>query len=104
MAIKSRLKRLEKAAGDTMEGERSKSFYQAMAEFEKLSAWLNERGYADCLAAQEAGETGPAGLETLLCEQAARDWRDRAWSRIEAALDVGQLPDAADIDLMQARG
>ena len=104
MAIKGRLKRLEKAASGAMEGERQKSFYQATADFERLWAWLNERGYADCLAAQEAGETGPAGLEELLCEQAARDLRDRAWFRIEAALQAGHLPDAADLELIEARG
>ena len=73
MAIESRLKRLEKVASGTTQGERLRSFYQATAEFEKLCSWLNERGYVDCLAAQEAGETGPAGPETLLCEQAAHD-------------------------------
>ena len=87
-----------------MEGERPKSFYQAMAELDRLCAWLNERGYVDCLAAQEAGETGPAGLEELLCKLAAHDYRDRAWSRIEAALHAGQLPDTADLDLIQAPG
>ena len=87
-----------------MEGERPKSFYQAMAELDRLCAWLNERGYVDCLAAQEAGETGPAGLEEQLREQAAHDSRRRAFSRIEAALQAGRLPDTADVELIEARG
>jgi hypothetical protein len=104
MAIKGRLKRLEKAASGAMEVERQKSLYQATADFERLWAWLNERGFADCLAAQEAGETGPAGLEEQLREQAAHDSRRRAFSRIEAALQAGRLPDTADVELIEARG
>ena len=87
-----------------MEGERPKSFYQATTEFERLYTWLHEQGHADCLAAQEAGQTGPPGLEGLLTEHAAHDRRERAWSRIELGLQAGQLPSAADLELIEARG
>ena len=51
-------------------------------------------------AALEAGESGPEGLEKLLREQAAYDPKRRAWARIEAALDAGQLPHDADLSLV----
>jgi hypothetical protein len=52
-----------------------------------LPAWLERHGYADALAALEAGETGPEGLVDLLREQAGYDQKDRAWDRIEKALN-----------------
>ena len=104
MAIKSRLNRLEKAVACKMECERRKTFEQALAYFEALHAWPKERGYADCLAAREADETGPEGLEELLREQAAYDPKHRAWARIEAALDAHQLPDDADLRLLNDGG
>jgi hypothetical protein len=75
------------------------TFAEALDRYLALCAWLNERGFADPLAALEAGEIGPEGLEDLLREQAAYDPKRRAWARIEAALAAGELPDDADMRL-----
>ena len=99
MAIKSRLTRLEAAVAAKNEPGR-RTFEQFMADHAVLDAWLEERGYPDHLAALEAGETGPEGLQDLLREQAAYDPKRRAWARIEAAMNAGQLPDDADIALL----
>jgi hypothetical protein len=101
MAIKSRLNRLETIVAAKNEPG-WKTFEEAMADWVRLWDWLDERGYKDCLAALEAGETGPEGLEELLREYAAYDPKHRAWARIEAALDAGELPDDADLEMMQA--
>jgi hypothetical protein len=61
-----------------------------------LPRWLEERGYPDHLAALEAGETGPEGLEDSLREQARHDLKHRAWERFITALDAHQLPKEAD--------
>ena len=99
MAIANRLKRLETAVARNHEpGQRT--FEQFMADHLRLFAWLDERGYPDHLAALEAGETGPDGLESLLREQAAYDPKRRAWKRIEKALNAGQLPDNEDLEAL----
>ena len=77
-----------------------KTFDQALADFVAVDNWLAERGYADHLAAIEAGESGPEGLEALLREYAGYDRRHRAFGRVEAALDAGKLPDDADLRLL----
>jgi hypothetical protein len=79
---------------------RSDSFAQNLARHERLWDWLEERGYPDHLAALEAGESGPEGLEDVLREQAAQDPRHRAWARIEAALAAHELPAEADLRLL----
>jgi len=99
MAIKSRLTRLEKALAARNEPGR-KTFDEAMADHAVLDAWLEERGYPDHLAALQAGATGPEGLQDLLQDQAVYDPKRRAWARVEAALDVGELPDDADLKMM----
>jgi hypothetical protein len=71
--------------------------------FVTVPTWLAEHGYADALAAVEAGETGPEGLEDLLREQAGYDEKHRAWARIEAALAAGKVPADGDLLLMQLR-
>ena len=99
MSIKSRLNRLETVLACNGEpGQRT--FDKAMADFDALCQWLEERGYHDCLAALEAGESGPEGLQDLLREQAAYDPKRRAWAHIEAALDAGELPDDAHLKMM----
>jgi hypothetical protein len=70
-------------------------FLKALALF----SWWGEKGYADCLAAVEAGETVPNGLEDVAQEYAEADRKRRAFCRIEAALDAGQLPNDADVRL-----
>jgi hypothetical protein len=65
-----------------------------------LPAWLAERGHADCLAALEAGESGPEGADDLVRQQAPWDAKHRAWQRVQRALDAGRRPDDADIRLM----
>jgi hypothetical protein len=98
MAIANRLKRLETALVlETEPGQ--KTFYEALADWLTLDSWLKQHGYPDHLAALEAGESGPDGLQDLLRRQAAFDPKRRAWARIEAALSAGQLPDEADIRL-----
>jgi hypothetical protein len=52
------------------------------------------------MAALEAGEAGPEGLQDMLREQAAYDPKHRAFARIEATLDADTLPDDADLQLM----
>ncbi len=76
------------------------TFDQAFEAYRRLDAWLKERGFADALAAVEAGEAGPAGLEDSLREQAGYDPRRRAWVRVEKALDAGVMPDDADLQLV----
>jgi hypothetical protein len=68
-----------------------------------LRAWLKEHGYADHLAALEAGETGPEGLDDLLRKQASYDPRRRAFNRILKALAAGESPDDADMRLHTRR-
>jgi len=101
MALKSRLSRLENALARNHEPGR-RTFDEVMANHAALVAWLEKHGYQDHLAALEAGETGPEGLEDLLREQAAHDPKSRAWARIEAALDAGQVPGDADLRLIKA--
>ena len=91
-SIRARLQRLERQHP----APRQRTFAQYMADHAALYAWLEERGYPDHLAALEAGESGPEGLEALLREQASCDTRRRAWERILAALDAHQLPDDED--------
>jgi hypothetical protein len=95
-SIRARLQRLERQHP----APRQRTFAQFMADHAALYAWLEERGYPDHLAALEAGESGPEGLEKLLREQAAYDPKRRAWARIEAALDAGQLPHDVDLRLV----
>jgi hypothetical protein len=103
MAIKGRLTRLEAIlARDGGPGRRT--FDRFMADHVALRAWLDDCGYPDSLAALEAGETGPAELQDLLREQATHDPHIRAWARVEAALNEGQLPDDADLRLRFGTG
>ncbi len=95
-SIRARLERLERRRPPPGR----LTFEQAMDRYLRLLAWLDERGYADALAAQEAGESGPEGLQDLLREQAAYDPKRRAWARLEAALNAHQLPDEADVELI----
>jgi hypothetical protein len=103
MAIAGRLKRLE-AILARKGGPRQKTFDETLADAAALWAWLEDRGYPDCLAALEAGETGPEGLEDMLREQATYDPHRRAFARIEAALDAGRLPVEANVKLMERDG
>ena len=100
MTLASRLKRLETAIQFETRCEGRKTFEQALADFYTLHAWLDEHGYADCLSALEADASIPEELEEPLREQAAYDPRRRAWARIEAALDAGQLPHDVDLRLV----
>ena len=68
-----------------------------------MVTWLQERGYADALAAVDVGESGPVGLESLLREQAGYEPGRRAFARIEQALAAGELPDKADLRALQGR-
>src|SRR5882762_10126600 len=95
MSIRTRLERLERQQPKKL------SFEELVDRYYQLLAWLEERGYADALAAVEAGEAGPIGLEKLLREQAGYDHKRRAFARIEQALDAGQLPDDADLDAIE---
>src|SRR5262245_13957623 len=84
MAVAGRLKRLEAVlAGKNPSGGRM--FDQFLDDIGKLDAWREACGYPDLLAAQEAGETGPVGLEDLLEEYATYDHKHRVWARIESA-------------------
>lgn len=74
-----------------------KTWLMALNEYLLLGEWLAERGYSDHLAAIEAGESGPDGLEALLQEFAEHDSIKRALNRIEAALDAGDLPNEEDL-------
>src|SRR5262249_52408353 len=95
MSLASRLKRLETAMSGSGEPGR-RTFEDFLADHARLFTWLKERGYPDHLAALEAGETGPEGLQDLLREQAAYDPKRRAWARIEPAWDRGELGDEVD--------
>jgi hypothetical protein len=90
--LRTRLERLERQRPT----DGRLTFEEVWEQYERLWAWLETKGYADCLAALEAGESGPEGLEALLREQASCDTRRRAWERILAALDAHQLPDDED--------
>ena len=89
MSLLSR--RVERLEGPRLAGR--KTFESALEDFFILKGWLAERGYSDHLAANEAGESGPAGLDALLQELAGYDRQQRSFARIEAALDRGNLPD-----------
>jgi hypothetical protein len=106
--LHGRLDRLEKQTPDN-EGECS-AFEKLLADIGTLSDWLDERGYSDCLAALEAGESGPQGLETMLKEQASHCHMDRAFARVEKAIKPGvKLTEAeqrqleADVALVTGR-
>ena len=99
MSLRAPLERLERRK--PKQGQLT--VWQGLERCHRLLAWLKERGYADALAAVEAGESGPGGLEDLLREQAGYDPRLRAWARIEKALDAGELPDDADLGEIQGR-
>jgi hypothetical protein len=99
MAIAGRLKRLESVlAGEHESDERT--FGRCLGGISELDAWRETHGYPDFLSAQEAGETGPEGLEDLLKEYATYDRRHRAWARIESSLTAGSPPDGADVRLI----
>jgi len=122
MAIKSRLKRLENAVGgnakyhsiwDFIAGKPVPKGFDPARDLDPrhleawhllvtIPVWLEERGFPDCLAAVEAGESGPAGLEDLVRERAGYDRKDRAWQRIEAAWHAGKLSDDADLEILHA--
>jgi hypothetical protein len=93
-----RLDRLERS-----KPPRIKTYFEALEDFTVLSQWLADRGYADCLAAIEAGDSCPEGLEALLREQAGYDYVHRAFRRVEAALEAHKLPNAADVRLLNDR-
>jgi hypothetical protein len=99
MAIAGRLKRLETIVAGKG-GPVERTFDELLTYAAALWAWLEERGHPDCLAALEAGETGPEGLEYMRREQATYDPQRRAFARVEAALAAGELPDEADVKLM----
>jgi len=103
MAFKERLRRLETAVACKIKSVGRKTLEQTLADIRRLHEWRSERGYADCLAALEAGETGPEGLEDMLREQAQYDPKHRAWARIRAALKAGELPDEADLQAMETQ-
>ena len=96
MTLARRIDRLEKMKGPSGQV----TFWESVEQYDRLLTWLAERGYADCLAALEAGESGPKGLQEMLSKQAAYDPKRRAFARIEAALKAHQLPDDADVRLM----
>jgi hypothetical protein len=96
MAIAGRLKRLESVlAGKHAANDRT--FGWCLGGIGELDVWRETRGYPDFLSAQEAGETGPEGLEDLLKEYAAYDRRHRAWARIESSLATGAPPEDFDV-------
>jgi hypothetical protein len=66
MTLASRLTRLETAVSCRTGCEGSKTVEQAWADFSTLHAWLNERGYMDCLDALKADESGPGGVGRTL--------------------------------------
>jgi hypothetical protein len=99
MNIRRRLERLERQQPN----EGRSSFEQAIARYQHLVSWLQERGYADALAAIEAGERGPVGLEDVLREQASYDPGRRAFARIQSALNSGKLPDIVDMQTVSSR-
>ena len=99
MNIRRRLERLERQQSN----KGQLTFEQALERYERLLSWLEERGYADALAAVEAGERGPVGLEDVLREQARYDPRRRAFARITKALDARKLPDDADLQAIRSR-
>jgi hypothetical protein len=92
MTINGRLIRLER-----QQPSQGRTFLQSVADFAELETWLAERNFADALAALEAGDVGPAGLEDLLQKCAGYDRRHRAFARIERALAAGELPAEADL-------
>jgi hypothetical protein len=94
--LRSRLARLERAKPSVGR----KTFHEVIDDFMTVRNWLAERGYPDHLAAIEAGETGPEGLEGLLREQAAHDPRRRAWTRFQMAINGQGLMDDADLRLI----
>jgi hypothetical protein len=99
MNIRRRLERLER-----QQPKKGRwSFEQTIERHLQLFSWLKERGFADSLAAIEAGERGPVGLEDILQEQARYDPKQRAFARIESALDSRKLPDDADLQAIQSR-
>jgi len=97
MAIKTRLNRLELRLSTP---HQQWSFDEEMANAQALSRWLDDQGFADCLAAIEARVRPPLRLEGFLADQAQHDPRRRAWRRVEAALDEGGLPAEADVVLV----
>jgi hypothetical protein len=100
--LKARVFRLEAAAGLGKPGQRT--FEKFVDDHLALDRWLEEKGYADHLAAIEAAETGPAGLEDILREQAASDPARRAWARMQKFLrGEGERPSAADMDLLKVK-
>jgi len=103
MAFKERLRRLETAVACKIKSVGRKTLEQTLADIRRLHEWRSERGYDDCLAAVEAGETGPEGLENMLREQAAYDPKRRAWRRIEEALHAGEVPNDPDLVLVGVR-
>lgn len=100
MHIKQRLKRLEKAIAAS--SSEPQGFEAAMANAQAMWSWLDDNGFDDCLAAVEAKATPPIGLERLLASQAKHDPRQRAWKRVERALDTGELPEDADVAVLCA--
>jgi hypothetical protein len=72
---------LEAVAG----GERD-----ALLKVFALDEWLAARGHVDAFAAVEAGDTGPAGLEGELREQAKYDRQQRELMRLEKGLVAGE--------------
>ena len=80
MNLRARIKRLE----NQQKTDAEPSFAEALAIYEAMWEWLEERGYEDPDQAIAAGETGPAGLEELLREQAQvfrREKEFRAWEK-----------------------
>jgi hypothetical protein len=63
-----------------------KTFMQVWDDSLEMDQWLAERGYADCLAAVEAGVSLPDELADTIRERASYDVGDRAWKRIMQAL------------------
>jgi len=100
MSIKSRLERLETTLDCKTESTTRSAFRRAFEGFLALNRWLGERGYADALAAVEAGETGPESLSDDLREQAEYDHKRRVYARVERVLYAGQLPNDADLRLV----
>jgi hypothetical protein len=93
MGLRTRLEHLERRQPNKSQ----LTFSEFLDRHCRLYAWLAERGFADALAAVEAGESGPVGLVNILREQAGHDYKRRVFARIEKALDEGQLPDEADL-------
>jgi hypothetical protein len=96
---------------DLRSANKPKTLFELWDEWDERDQWLREHGFADCLAALEAGVTLPETLADGIRDRAAYDRRDRAWKRVMAALygdqpldDASQRQLDADFRLLNAGG